>query len=89
MIDPIHSDQSKHTDAEGKLRYNADGSEVFPGPTGVRRYEACDICGEGLGDEARAEVIDTSLPEPVRSTLHLIVHAEPCSYEHGDRYKLA
>jgi len=35
--DPVTKDQSKHRDASGVLRYSADGSEVFPGPTGVRR----------------------------------------------------
>jgi len=36
--DPVLKDQSKYRDADGKLRYSADGSEVFPGPTGVRRW---------------------------------------------------
>lgn len=36
-IDPVERNQSKHVDAAGALRYDADGSEVFPGPTGVRR----------------------------------------------------
>lgn len=35
--DPIHKNQSKFVDAAGILRYSADGSEVFPGPTGVRK----------------------------------------------------
>ena len=33
----VKQDQSKYVDAAGVLRYSADGSEVFPGPTGVRR----------------------------------------------------
>ena len=36
VIDPVTSRQSKYTDDEGKLRYDADKSLVFPGPTGVR-----------------------------------------------------
>jgi hypothetical protein len=47
----------------------------------------CDLCGEGLGGncphEASAEVVDTQTGD------RLIVHAEPCSYEHGDRYEVA
>lgn len=35
--DPVRRDQSKHVGADGRLRYSADGSEVFPGATGVRR----------------------------------------------------
>ena len=35
--DPVRTDQSKEVGADGRLRYSADGSEVFPGPTGVRR----------------------------------------------------
>jgi NADH/NAD ratio-sensing transcriptional regulator Rex len=38
MADLVRRDQSKHIDSDGVLRYSADGSEVFPGPTGVRRY---------------------------------------------------
>lgn len=34
--DPIAADQSKHVGEDNRLRYNADGSEVFPGATGVR-----------------------------------------------------
>lgn len=34
--DPVSRDQSKHVGDDGRLRYTADGSEVFPGPTGVR-----------------------------------------------------
>lgn len=37
VIDPVTSRQSKYTDDEGKLRYDADKSLVFPGPTGVRQ----------------------------------------------------
>ena len=37
VIDPVTSRQSKFTDDEGKLRYDADKSLVFPGPTGVRK----------------------------------------------------
>jgi hypothetical protein len=33
----VVQNQSKHVGADGKLRYDADGSEVFPGPTGVRQ----------------------------------------------------
>ena len=36
--DPVKRDQSKYVGDDGKLRYYADGSEVFPGPTGVRRW---------------------------------------------------
>jgi hypothetical protein len=36
--DPVRTNQSKHRDAEGVLRYDADDSEVFPGPTGVRKH---------------------------------------------------
>lgn len=36
--DPVKKDQSKYRGADGKLRYSADGSEVYPGPTGVRRW---------------------------------------------------
>lgn len=35
--DPIHANQSKFVDEAGILRYRADGSEVFPGATGVRK----------------------------------------------------
>jgi len=35
--DPVARDQSKCVGADGVLRYSADGSEVFPGATGVRR----------------------------------------------------
>lgn len=38
MSDPIESDQSKTCD-DGVLRYAADGSEVFPGATGVRKHQ--------------------------------------------------
>jgi hypothetical protein len=34
--DPVARDQSKYVGEDGRLRYSADGSEVFPGPTGVR-----------------------------------------------------
>jgi hypothetical protein len=37
--DPIAGNQSKHVGADGRLRYDADGSEVFPGATGRRIYE--------------------------------------------------
>jgi hypothetical protein len=36
--DPIRTNQSKYRGRDGRLRYQADGSEVFPGPTGVRRW---------------------------------------------------
>lgn len=36
---PIQVNQSKYVGDDGKLRYQADGSEVFPGRTGVRRWE--------------------------------------------------
>lgn len=36
-IDPVRADQSKYVDHRGTLRYSADHSEVYPGPTGVRR----------------------------------------------------
>lgn len=59
---------------------------------------ACDLCGEHLPEphdadfldhlaarpgDAPAEVVDTQTGE------HLLVHSEPCSYEHGERYVLA
>lgn len=37
--DPVLSNQSKYTDAQGLLRYSADGSRVFPGPIGIRTRE--------------------------------------------------
>lgn len=37
------SDRSKYTDDEGVLRYSTDGSEVFPGATGV-------ACLDGPGE---------------------------------------
>lgn len=36
--DPVQQNQSKYVGADGRLRYVADDSEVFPGPTGVRRW---------------------------------------------------
>lgn len=45
--DPVKADQSKYTDDEGNLRYSADKSLVFPGPTGVRstpQFEVGDRC---------------------------------------------
>ena len=48
--------------------------------------DCCDICGEGLFDkesDSAAEVTDTQTGE------RLIVHAEPCAFEHGDRYVVA
>jgi hypothetical protein len=39
LNDPVRKNQSKHVGADGHLRYDADGSRVFPGPTGVRTRE--------------------------------------------------
>lgn len=39
MHDPIRTDQSK-TIIDGRLCYSADGSEVFPGASGVRKLPA-------------------------------------------------
>jgi hypothetical protein len=46
----ITTNQSKHVGPDGRLRYDADGSEVFPGPTGVRAprptvVELAQTCG--------------------------------------------
>jgi len=38
-MDPVLANQSKYRDADGVLRYSADGSRVFPGPTGIRTRE--------------------------------------------------
>lgn len=40
MEDPVRKNQSKHVGEDGQLRYDADNSLVFPGPTGVRHEEA-------------------------------------------------
>jgi hypothetical protein len=37
VTDPVTANQSKYRDEHGILRYSSDHSEVFPGPTGVRR----------------------------------------------------
>jgi len=37
-VDPVRKNQSKYVDIFGVLRYSADGSIVFPGPTGVRKF---------------------------------------------------
>jgi hypothetical protein len=34
--DPIAKDQSKYRDSAGQLRYSADDTYVYPGPSGVR-----------------------------------------------------
>lgn len=54
MTTTVEQDQSKHADAFGQLRYDADGSFVFPGATGVRKpitfdniaQDATPFCGE-------------------------------------------
>jgi hypothetical protein len=60
---------------------------IAPGHIWRHGPNQCDLCGEGLGgdrpSEACAEVVD------IHTGDRLIVHAEPCSYEHGDRYRVA
>jgi len=53
-VDPVDRNQSK-TVAGGVLRYSADMSPVFPGPTGVRPSKTTRIAVATLG-EARASV---------------------------------
>jgi hypothetical protein len=66
-----------------KAQAAEDAEDWCPGHAWVHRKNHCDLCGEPLTEDDRAEVVDTT------TDAHLIVHAEPCSYEHGDRYALA
>lgn len=48
--DPVETNQSKHVDSEGVLRYDADDSEVFPGATGVRDSNSIGELGQWRND---------------------------------------
>lgn len=70
MADPIRRNQSKHLDSNGVLRYSADDSEVFPGPTGVRRWQGPLTRAETLREAAMGYGPDGITLHDVRTLAH-------------------